>query len=146
MQIGSYFGSEVCPVDVNGDGVTDVLLVAAPMYLGPQNKEIGCVYLYRVGQDARFGYAMLAVPDLNHDSFNDVVVGAPLEDNHQGAVYLYHGYRTTVLPRFKQRIESAALRLGLRYFGRSLDGQIDMDGDGLVDLAVGAQDAAVVLR
>ncbi|XP_070622777.1 integrin alpha-10 [Erythrolamprus reginae] len=161
-QIGSYFGGEVCPVDVNGDGVTDILLVAAPMYLGPQNKEIGCVYLYRVGpslltfngtllpdpkpQDARFGYAMLAVPDLNHDSFNDVVVGAPLEDNHQGAVYLYHGYRTTVLPRFKQRIESAALRLGLRYFGRSLDGQIDMDGDGLVDLAVGAQDAAVVLR
>uniref|UniRef100_A0A670ZEH6 Integrin subunit alpha 10 n=1 Tax=Pseudonaja textilis TaxID=8673 RepID=A0A670ZEH6_PSETE len=161
-QIGSYFGSEVCPVDVNGDGVTDVLLVAAPMYLGPQNKEIGRVYLYRVGQslltfngtlfpdprpqDARFGYVMLAVPDLNHDGFNDVVVGAPLEDNHQGAVYLYHGYRTTVLPRFKQRIESAALRLGLRYFGRSLDGQIDMDGDGLVDLAVGAQDAAVVLR
>lgn len=53
-------------------------------------------------QDARFGYSLLAVPDLNHDSFNDVVVGAPLEDNHQGAVYLYHGYRTTVLPRFKQ--------------------------------------------
>ncbi|KAK9391291.1 integrin alpha-10 [Crotalus adamanteus] len=161
-QIGSYFGSEVCPVDVNGDGNTDVLLVAAPMYLGPQNKEIGCVYLYKVGQslltfngtllpdpkpqDARFGYALLAVPDLNHDSFNDVVVGAPLEDNHQGAVYLYHGYRTTVLPRFKQRIESAGLRWGLHYFGRSLDGQIDMDGDGLVDLAVGAQDAAVVLR
>ncbi|KAM6435309.1 integrin alpha-10 [Liasis olivaceus] len=161
-QIGSYFGSEVCPVDVNGDGITDVLLVAAPMYLGPQNKETGRVYLYRVGQsllafngtllpdlkpqDARFGYSLLAVPDLNHDSFNDVVVGAPLEDNHQGAVYLYHGYRTTVLPRFKQRIESAGLRWGLRYFGRSLDGQIDVDGDGLVDLAVGAQDAAVVLR
>ncbi|XP_063002172.1 integrin alpha-10 [Elgaria multicarinata webbii] len=161
-QIGSYFGSEVCPVDVNGDGITDVLLVAAPMYLGPQNKETGRVYIYRVGQlllsfngtlhadpkpqDARFGYSLLAVPDLNHDSFNDVVVGAPLEDNHQGAVYVYHGYRTTVLPRFKQRIESSGLRQGLSYFGRSLDGQIDLDGDGLVDLAVGAQGAAVVLR
>ncbi|XP_054847535.1 integrin alpha-10 isoform X2 [Eublepharis macularius] len=161
-QIGSYFGSEVCPVDVNGDGITDVLLVAAPMFLGAQNKEMGRVYMYRVGlpllsfngtlhadpkpQDARFGYSLLAVPDLNHDSFNDVVVGAPLEDNHQGAVYIYHGYRTTVLPRFKQRIESAGLRRGLTYFGRSLDGQIDLDGDGLVDLAVGAQGAAVVLR
>ncbi|XP_061462877.1 integrin alpha-10 isoform X2 [Rhineura floridana] len=161
-QIGSYFGSEVCPVDVNGDGITDVLLVAAPMYLGPQNKETGRVSIYRVGQlllsfngtlhadpkpqDARFGYSLLAVPDLNHDSFNDVVVGAPLEDNHQGAVYVFHGYRTTVLPRFKQRIESAGLHQGLRYFGRSLDGQIDLDGDGLVDLAVGAQGAAVVLR
>ncbi|XP_072839917.2 integrin alpha-10 [Pogona vitticeps] len=161
-QIGSYFGSEVCPVDVNGDGVTDVLLVAAPMYLGLQNKETGRVYIYKVGpsllssngtlqadpkpQDARFGYCLLAVPDLNHDSYNDVVVGAPLEDDHQGAVYVYHGYRTTVLPHFKQRIEASALPQGLRYFGRSLDGQIDLDGDGLVDLAVGAQGAAVVLR
>ncbi|KAG8146500.1 hypothetical protein E2320_013663 [Naja naja] len=136
--IGSYFGSEVCPVDVNGDGVTDVLLSLLTFN--------GTLFPDPKPQDARFGYAMLAVPDLNHDSFNDVVVGAPLEDNHQGAVYLYHGYRTTVLPRFKQRIESAAFHLGLRYFGRSLDGQIDMDGDGLVDLAVGAQDAAVVLR
>ncbi|XP_077182786.1 integrin alpha-10 [Paroedura picta] len=161
-QIGSYFGSEVCPVDVNGDGITDVLLVAAPMYLGAQNKETGRVSIYKVGQpllsfngtlhadpkpqDARFGYSLLAVPDLNHDTFNDVVVGAPLEDNHQGAVYVYHGYRTTVLPRFKQRIEAAGLHRGLTYFGRSLDGQIDMDGDGLVDLAVGSQGAAVVLR
>ncbi|XP_042295966.1 integrin alpha-10 [Sceloporus undulatus] len=161
-QIGSYFGSEVCPVDINGDGATDVLLVAAPMYLGPQNKETGRVYIYKVGQsllsfngtlhadpkpqDARFGYSLLAVPDLNHDGFNDAVVGAPLEDNHQGAVYVYHGYRNTVLPRFKQRIESVALRHGLRYFGRSLDGQIDLDRDGLVDLAVGAQGAAVILR
>ncbi|KAJ7307521.1 hypothetical protein JRQ81_009545 [Phrynocephalus forsythii] len=161
-QIGSYFGSEVCPVDVNGDGVTDVLLVAAPMYLGPQNKETGRVYIYKIGQsllspngtlqadlkprNARFGYALLAVPDLNHDSYNDVVVGAPLEDNHQGAVYVYHGYRTTILPRLKQRIEASVLTRGLRYFGRSLDGQLDLDGDGLVDLAVGAQGAAVVLR
>ncbi|KAL8183997.1 UNVERIFIED_CONTAM: hypothetical protein K2H54_003401 [Gekko kuhli] len=161
-QIGSYFGSEVCPVDVNGDGITDILLVAAPMYLGAQNKEMGRVSIYKVGQpllsfngtlhadpkpqDARFGYSLLAVPDLNHDSFNDVVVGAPLEDNHQGAVYVYHGYRTTVLPRFKQRIEAAGLRRGLTYFGRSLDGQIDLDGDGLVDLAVGAQGAVLVLR
>ncbi|KAJ6651352.1 hypothetical protein lerEdw1_021051 [Lerista edwardsae] len=161
-QIGSYFGSELCPVDVNGDGVTDVLLVAAPMYLGPHNKEIGRVYIYRVGQallslngtlhadpkpqDSRFGYSLLAVPDLNHDSYNDVVVGAPLEDSHQGAIYVYHGYRSTVLPRFKQRIESAGLRRGLSYFGRSLDGRTDLDGDGLVDLAVGAQGAAVLLR
>lgn len=50
LQIGSYFGSEVCPVDVNGDGITDVLLVAAPMYLGPQSKETGRVYIYRIGQ------------------------------------------------------------------------------------------------
>uniref|UniRef100_A0A8B9D791 Integrin subunit alpha 10 n=1 Tax=Anser cygnoides TaxID=8845 RepID=A0A8B9D791_ANSCY len=49
-QIGSYFGSEVCALDVDGDGVTDVLLVAAPMFLGAQSRETGRVYVYRVGQ------------------------------------------------------------------------------------------------
>ncbi|NWT49121.1 ITA10 protein, partial [Chroicocephalus maculipennis] len=104
-QIGSYFGSEVCVLDVDGDGVTDVLLVAAPMFLGAQSRETGRVYLYRVGQkpqDARFGYALAAVPDLNHDGFNDVVVGAPLEDGHRGAVYVYHGAPGTLLPHYKQ--------------------------------------------
>ncbi|XP_066842021.1 integrin alpha-10 [Anser cygnoides] len=162
-QIGSYFGSEVCALDVDGDGVTDVLLVAAPMFLGAQSRETGRVYVYRVGQrllapagtlqadqkpqDARFGYALASVPDLNHDGFNDAVVGAPLEDGHRGAVYVYHGAPGTLLPHYKQRIEAAALgRGGLLYFGRSLDARLDLDGDGLVDLAVGAQGAAVLLR
>ncbi|NXE57320.1 ITA10 protein, partial [Casuarius casuarius] len=114
-QIGSYFGSEVCALDVDGDGATDVLLVAAPMYLGAQSKETGRVYVYsrllapagtlhadKKPQDSRFGYALAAVPDLNHDGFNDVVVGAPLEDGHRGAVYVYHGAPGTILPHYKQ--------------------------------------------
>ncbi|XP_053906915.1 integrin alpha-10 [Cuculus canorus] len=161
-QIGSYFGSEVCALDVDGDGVTDVLLVAAPMFLGEQSRETGRVYLYRVGQnlltpsgtlhadkkpqDSRFGYAMAAVPDLNHDGLGDAVVGAPLEDGHRGALYVYHGAAGTLRPHYKQRIEAAALAPSLRYFGRSVDAQMDLDGDGLVDLAVGAQGAAVLLR
>ncbi|KAG8432048.1 hypothetical protein GDO86_019515 [Hymenochirus boettgeri] len=161
-QIGSYFGSEVCPVDVNGDGATDVLLVAAPMFLGSQSKETGRVYMYRVGQmllthngtlhpdrkaqDSRFGYSMASTPDLNHDGFNDVVIGAPLEDNHKGAVYIYHGYRNTILPSYKQRIDSSSLHQGLSYFGRSVTARMDLSGDGLVDLTVGSQGAAIILR
>ncbi|XP_072404994.1 integrin alpha-10-like isoform X1 [Chiloscyllium punctatum] len=159
-QIGSYFGSEVCPVDVNGDGVTDVLLVAAPMYLGASSKETGKVYIYRVQefslsfsdtlqisnkpQDSRFGFTLIAVPDLNYDAFNDVVVGAPLEDDHRGAVYIYHGHQDTILPTYKQRIAASAVDLGLWYFGRSADGQMDVDGDGLIDVAVGAFGKAVI--
>ncbi|XP_061872122.1 integrin alpha-10 isoform X2 [Colius striatus] len=161
-QIGSYFGSEVCALDVDGDGDTEVLLVAAPMFLGAQSKETGRVYLYRVGQrllvpsgtlhtdtkpqDSRFGYAMAAVPDLNHDGFSDVVVGAPLEDGHRGAVYIYHGAPGTLLPHCKQRIAAAALGPSLRYLGRSVAGQRVPDGAGLVELALGAQGAAVLLR
>ncbi|NXJ56028.1 ITA10 protein, partial [Spizaetus tyrannus] len=116
-QIGSYFGSEVCALDVDGDGVTDVLLVAAPMYLGAQSREMGrgclvplqrllapagTLHANKKPQDSRFGYALAAVPDLNHDGFNDVVVGAPLEDGHRGAVYVYHGAPGTLLPNYKQ--------------------------------------------
>ena len=48
LQIGSYYGSEVCGLDIDQDGITDVLLVAAPMFLGSGNKEAGRVYVYTV--------------------------------------------------------------------------------------------------
>jgi len=33
-------------VDVDQDGITDILLIAAPMFLGAGNKETGKVYVY----------------------------------------------------------------------------------------------------
>lgn len=36
----------MCGLDIDQDGITDVLLVAAPMYLGSGNKEAGRVYIY----------------------------------------------------------------------------------------------------
>uniref|UniRef100_UPI00398ECB0C integrin alpha-11a n=1 Tax=Pristiophorus japonicus TaxID=55135 RepID=UPI00398ECB0C len=160
QQIGSYFGSEITPVDVDADGVTDVLLVGAPMYFS-EGREKGKIYIYSLqkrvftfssfleisdkSQNSRFGSAIAAVRDLNHDSFNDVVVGAPLEDDHHGAVYVFHGYDNNILKDYKQRIGSSEVSPGLLYFGRSIHGQLDMNDDGLVDLAVGALGSAVQL-
>ncbi|XP_047455867.1 integrin alpha-10 [Mugil cephalus] len=161
-QIGSYYGSEVCVLDVDQDGITDVLLVAAPMYLGSGNKEAGRVYIYTLSgedifvsngtlkseeksQDARFGYAMAASPDLNHDGFTDLLVGAPLEDEHQGAIYVYHGDGIYINHDYKQRIPGSLISPSLQYFGRSVSARLDLDGDDLIDLAVGAQGSAVLL-
>ncbi|XP_030605712.1 integrin alpha-10 isoform X2 [Archocentrus centrarchus] len=161
-QIGSYYGSEVCGLDIDQDGITDVLLVAAPMYLGSGNKEAGRVYIYTLSgeevfvpngtlksdnksQDARFGYALAAAPDLNHDGFTDLLVGAPLEDEHRGAIYVYHGDRIYVIHNYKQRIAASSVSPSLQYFGRSLSARLDLDGDNLIDLAVGAQGSAVLL-
>ncbi|XP_042163743.1 integrin alpha-10-like [Oncorhynchus tshawytscha] len=161
-QIGSYYGSEVCGLDVDQDGITDVLLVAAPMYLGPGNKEAGRVYIYSLSgeevfvsngtlkaedrfQDARFGYALASAPDLNHDGYTDLLVGAPLEDGHNGAIYVYHGQGIHIIHNYKQRIAGSSLSPSLQYFGRSVSARLDLDGDGLLDLAVGAQGSAVLL-
>lgn len=53
-------------------------------------------------QDARFGYALAAVSDLNHDGFTDLLVGAPLEDEHRGALYVYHGDGIYIIQNYKQ--------------------------------------------
>ncbi|NXA87007.1 ITA11 protein, partial [Melanocharis versteri] len=116
-QIGSYYGSEIDSLDVNGDGVTDVLLVGAPMFFS-EGRERGKVYVYSLQgnlfvpsgalvdlqsyQNSRFGSCIAAVPDLNQDSYNDLVVGAPLEDEHQGAIYVFLGFQETILKKYKQ--------------------------------------------
>ncbi|NWH44619.1 ITA11 protein, partial [Fregata magnificens] len=159
-QIGSYYGSEINSLDVNGDGITDVLLVGAPMYFS-EGRERGKVYVYTLRenrfissgalidlqsyQNSRFGSCIAAVPDLNQDSYNDLVVGAPLEDEHQGAIYIFLGFEETVLKKYKQRIAAADLAPGLMYFGCSIHGQLDLNEDGLVDLAVGSLGNAVLL-
>ncbi|KAI1235273.1 hypothetical protein IHE44_0002915 [Lamprotornis superbus] len=159
-QIGSYYGSEINSLDVNGDGVTDVLLVGAPMFFS-EGRERGKVYVYSLQgnlfipsgslvdlqsyQNSRFGSCIAAVPDLNQDSYNDLVVGAPLEDEHHGAIYVFLGFQETILKKYKQRIAAADLAPGLMYFGCSIHGQLDLNEDGLVDLAVGSLGNAVLL-
>uniref|UniRef100_A0A673BAN4 VWFA domain-containing protein n=1 Tax=Sphaeramia orbicularis TaxID=375764 RepID=A0A673BAN4_9TELE len=157
QQIGSYYGSEIAPMDIDGDGITDNLLVAAPMFFSG-GLEKGKVYIYRNrffpegaleihngGQNARFGSSLAPVPDLNGDGFNDLVVGAPLEDDHKGAIYVFFSQQNRILRKYKQRIAAADLAPGLQYFGRSVHGIMDMNDDGLVDLAVGSLGAAVLL-
>lgn len=51
-QIGSYYGSEITSADVDEDGVTDVLLVGAPMYFS-EGGERGRVYVYNLRQVRR---------------------------------------------------------------------------------------------
>lgn len=60
-------------------------------------------------QDSRFGFAMGALPDLNQDGFADVAVGAPLEDGHHGALYLYHGSQNGIRP-YPAQVRSAQSR------------------------------------
>ncbi|XP_051807194.1 integrin alpha-2 [Acanthochromis polyacanthus] len=160
-QIGSYFGSVLCPLDVDRDGTTDLLLVGAPMYMSDLKKEEGRVYLFSVTkgilneqgflsgppptENARFGMAISAVPDLDLDGYHDVVVGAPLEDKGKGIIYVYNGQKKTLNKQFSQRIFGSKLDPQLQYFGRSLDTYKDLNDDTLPDISVGAYGKVVQL-
>lgn len=63
-------------------------------------------------ENARFGMAISAVPDLDLDGYNDVVVGAPLEDNQKGVIYIYNGEKKTLNKQFSQvRLETVVFNI-----------------------------------
>ncbi|XP_041826370.1 integrin alpha-1 [Melanotaenia boesemani] len=168
-QIGSYFGSVLQTVDIDGDSNTDLLLVGAPMYMGSEKDEQGQVYVYKLNQEgkfeheftlkpvnqhcctassagctnknepcgARFGTAIAAVSDLNLDGLNDVAIGAPFENDHRGAVYIYHGDKKSLKQEFVQRIPAGGDGEKVKFFGQSIHGVMDLNGDGITDVTIG---------
>ncbi|XP_053733155.1 integrin alpha-4 isoform X1 [Synchiropus splendidus] len=163
VELGSYFGSSVCAVDVNADGLSD-LLVGAPMATSATMEE-GRVHVYinkgkakleeaefhltgRNSYAARFGEAIANIGDLDDDGYPEVAIGAPHEDELKGAVYIYNGMKEGISPTPSQRISGSTLGRKLMMFGQSLSSGIDIDGNGYQDVAVGAflSDSAVILR
>ncbi|CAK6975744.1 integrin alpha-D [Scomber scombrus] len=160
-QIGSYFGAELCSVDINSDGDTDFLLVGAPLFYHADEKKEGRIYIYTLTDEmelksemnviapsmGRFGTTISSIADLNGDLLRDLAVGAPLEDENRGAVYIYLGdSRKGIRSTFSQRITGQDFSPVLRFLGQSIDGNIDLGEDGLPDIVVGSHGAAVVLR
>lgn len=73
-----------------------------PLCFQPQFILDGVLELTDLSENARFGSALAPVSDLNGDSFNDLVVGAPLEDEHRGVIYIYHSQHNGILRKYKQ--------------------------------------------
>ncbi|XP_057214168.1 integrin alpha-X-like [Triplophysa rosa] len=160
-QIGSYFGAELCVVDLNADKNTDLLLVSAPTYT--EGDREGKVFVYSshwrgftfsntelvgmAGQRGRFGSSVSSPTDLNRDGFNDIVIGAPLEDDGQGSIYIFNGKVRGIVSKYSQRIGGSSVQSGLRLFGISLSqSSLDQSRDNLPDIAVGSMGAVLLLR
>lgn len=151
------FGSAVAGAgDVNGDGYDDVL-IGAPRFESDADllPNEGAVFLflgnasglaadyswsYTVGQAAALlGSSVAGIGDINGDGYDDIAFGAPnlnyfLEFDF-GGVWVFYGSASGPGLVFDWRA------IGPRQyslFGSSVDGAGDVNGDGYLDLIVGA--------
>ncbi|KAL6046403.1 hypothetical protein STEG23_021364, partial [Scotinomys teguina] len=156
-QIGSYFGGELCSVDLDHNGEAELLLIGVPLFYGEQRGGRVLIYQRREVFNmvselqgnpgyplGRFGAAITALTDINGDGLTDVAVGAPLEE--QGAVYIFNGQPGGLNPQPSQRIQGTQVSPGIQWFGRSIHGVKDLGGDRLADVVVGAEGRVIVLR
>ncbi|XP_074836404.1 integrin alpha-5 isoform X1 [Carettochelys insculpta] len=168
-QMAAYFGYAVAAIDVNSDGLDD-LLVGAPLFMEKTEdgrvQEVGRVYFYLQqphGMEpnasmvltgpqefGRFGSSIAPLGDLDQDGYNDVGIGAPFGGGaQQGVVYVYNGQAGGVNVQPSQVLQGHwPPGRSPDFFGFALRGAQDLDGNGYPDLIVGAfgVDTAVVYR
>jgi hypothetical protein len=136
-----WFGFSVGAAgDVNGDGYGDVIVGAtrldlAFVYLGSSSGLDITPASTLHEANAWFGYSVATAGDVNGDGYSDVIVGAPGHEFSPSAAFVYMGsaagLSTTAAwaPTESQADE---------FFGDSVSGAGDVNGDGYDDVLVGA--------
>ncbi|XP_049867051.1 integrin alpha-IIb-like [Pectinophora gossypiella] len=113
----NMFGAALGACDINGDGVTD-LIVGAPAHTSYETSyDAGAIYIYLGGDlttltnpfgkindykmtivsdkdGARFGTS-IASSDIDGDALSEIFVSAPYEDSAVGALYILSGFELT---------------------------------------------------
>ncbi|XP_005920645.1 integrin alpha-6b isoform X1 [Haplochromis burtoni] len=148
--LASSFGYDLTVLDLNKDGWEDIV-VGAPQYFEKDGEIGGAVYVYinNAGKwnkvtptridgplDSMFGLAVENLGDINLDRYDDFAVGAPYDDKGKGKVYIYYGSATgQISPKASQVLPGPS---GVKLFGYSLAGNMDLDYNSYPDLAVGS--------
>lgn len=149
---GARFGKSVSGGgDFNSDGFDDVIIGAEKCTTNEIVK--GCVYAFHGSasgisspnwivpgnkENSGFGDNISVVGDVNNDGFDDTVIGAPTNDYaglKNGAVFGYYGSTSGLSTNPNWTINGDQ---EWSYFGKSISGAGDMNGDGFTDVIIGA--------
>ena len=149
----AYFGGFVSTAgDVNGDGYSDII-VSAYAYSNGSSSE-GKAFVYHgtsTGLQATFswegegnqasamyGNSVSTAGDVNADGYSDIIVGAKGISNGtstEGMAFLFHGTSTGLENTSSWEGEG---NQGTAYYGASVSGVGDVNGDGFSDVVVSA--------
>ncbi len=143
--------------DVNGDGYGDVVIGGIGYNSGADTYE-GIVYLLygsagglQTGSPLiitdppplafnEFGSSVASAGDVNGDGYGDVIIGAQNIDltvSNQGAAYIYLGSATGLITANPPRLTFPNPTMSSLFFGTSVAGAGDVNGDGFGDVIVG---------
>ncbi|MFN2291232.1 MAG: FG-GAP-like repeat-containing protein [Anaerolineae bacterium] len=154
-QAGALYGTSVGTAgDVNGDGYADVI-VGAPhwdggvafegaawVYLGQATGLASGPHFYKRSNNAgaEFGASVGTAGDVNGDGYDDIIVGAPgwnVPEVNEGGAFVYpgsaDGLNQNAGPLWSKDSDQAGAR-----FGSSVGTAGDVNGDGYMDIVVGA--------
>jgi hypothetical protein len=159
LKFGGEFGSSLAAVtDVNGDGVTDVLVGVPHHNVETDDEDLvnaGRAFLFS-GKDgsllftfddptpsegARFGFAVAGLRDVNGDSVSDLLVSAPKKDVSEdlpdaGRVYIFSGRDGSLIRSLNPPAQGGAEANGR--FGSAVAELGDVDRDAVSDILIGA--------
>ncbi len=142
-------------LDVNGDGYADFLIGAS----ANQSSGAGTAHLYLGNASgtgfqridltdpddatAQFGTSVANAGDVNGDGYADFLVSAAYAASSSGAAHLYLGGATPSATDWNgatpaKRIDLADPDGATAYFGASVSGAGDVNGDGYADFLIGA--------
>lgn len=143
----NYFGTTVaCAGDVNGDGISDIM-VGAPRYRDIDN--YGRIYIYYGNsvpdtipdliitgnqQHPAFGYNMASAGDVNNDGFDDIIASMPYNGNSPFGISYVHIYYGGELMDNAPDFIIEKIAFG---FGDGVSGAGDLNNDGFDDIVTG---------